>query len=73
MQVPVPVEVQVPVPTLPKGAAWPAALHELARQLDTGAVYDRDLPALTAALNTVLDAYARRPAVQARARTGRPW
>jgi hypothetical protein len=62
VQVPTTVEVQVPVPTLPKAAAWPAALTELARQLDTGAVYDRDLPALADALAAVLTAYRRRPA-----------
>lgn len=73
VQVPVRVEVPVPVAALPKGAGWPPVLTELARQLDTGTVYDRDLPALTTALNAVLDAYARRPAVQTRARTGRPW
>ncbi len=35
-------------------------LGDLATQLDAGAVYDRDLPALTAALNGVLDAFSRR-------------
>jgi hypothetical protein len=41
-------------------------LQELATQLDTGAIYDRDLPELTAALNHVLEAFARRPHVRRR-------
>ncbi|MEO8887794.1 MAG: hypothetical protein ABI429_00620 [Jatrophihabitantaceae bacterium] len=44
-------------------------LDELAAQLDTGALYDRDLPELTGALNRVLDAFGRRPNV--RQQTGR--
>ncbi len=48
---------RVDVPTLPRGGVkWVAALHELAGQLDGGLVYDRDLPALTAALEEVLAA-----------------
>jgi hypothetical protein len=35
---------EVPVATVPQGAAWPAALAPLATALDTGRVYDRDLP-----------------------------
>jgi hypothetical protein len=38
----------------------------LARQLEDGRVYDRDLAALAAALRTVLDAYIRRPYVRDR-------
>ncbi len=53
---------QVEVPTLPKGPAWAPALHELARQLDAGRVYDRDLGALADSLTEVLDALRRRPA-----------
>jgi hypothetical protein len=37
---------EVPVTTVPTGAAWPAALAQLATALDTGRIYDRDLPAL---------------------------
>lgn len=70
---PVTVAEQVESPVTPKGAGWIAALHELARQLDSGRVYDRDLPAMTDALNEVVDAYGRRPAVMARQRTGRDW
>ncbi len=35
-------------------------LGDLATQLDAGAVYDRDLPALTSALDGVRDAFSRR-------------
>lgn len=57
-------EVTVP----PKGAAWPAALTELERQIDTGRVYDRDLGALALSLDKVLRAFERRQASQ-RSRT----
>ncbi len=43
-----------------------ALLGELARQLDDGRIYDRDLAALTAALRTVLAAHSRRPWVRDR-------
>jgi hypothetical protein len=36
-------------------------LLELARQLDDGLVYDRDLGELATALSAVLEAYSRRP------------
>lgn len=52
---------EVPVATLPHGAAWPVALTQLATELDTGRVYDRDLPALAQALAGVADALDRRP------------
>ena len=52
---------EVPVATVPQGAAWPAALAQLATALDTGRVYDRDLPALAQALADVADALERRP------------
>ena len=52
---------EVPVTKIPKGAAWPAALDQLAAELDTGRVYDRDLPALAEALAGVADALDRRP------------
>jgi hypothetical protein len=51
---------EVHVATVPQGAAWPAALDMLATALDTGRVYDRDLPALTQALANVADALDRR-------------
>ncbi|MHB1474394.1 MAG: hypothetical protein ACYCV4_12395 [Dermatophilaceae bacterium] len=52
---------EVSVTTVPTGAAWPAALAQLAAALDTGRVYDRDLPALAQALVGVADALDRRP------------
>ena len=58
---------EVRSPTAPTRRAWSALLHELARQLDDGRVYDRDLPDLTAAINPVWDAYSRRPYVCGRA------
>lgn len=57
--VPVIEQVQVTVP--PKGARWAPALTELAHQIDTGKLYDRDLPALAAALSEVANALTRRP------------
>jgi len=52
---------EVPVTTVPKGAEWPAALAQLATALDTGRIYERDLPALAQALADVADALDRRP------------
>ena len=52
---------EVPVTTVPKGAEWSAALAQLATALDTGRVYDRDLPALAQALADVAGALDRRP------------
>jgi hypothetical protein len=59
---------EVPVTTVPKGAEWPAALAQLATALDTGRVYDRDLPALAQALADVADALDRRPGWRLRPR-----
>ena len=59
---------EVPVATVPQGAAWPAALAQLATALDTGRVYDRDLPALAQALAGVADALDRRPGWRRRRR-----
>jgi hypothetical protein len=53
-------KVEVEVETLPRGPGWAPALHTLAHQLDTGRVYDRDLPALTDAYLAVGDALRRR-------------
>ena len=53
-----------PPPARPRHAEWVGVLNELAEQLDTGALYDRDLPELTGALNQVLDAFGRRPYVR---------
>jgi hypothetical protein len=63
------VEVEAPAPTvraaeapppLPRGSGWDNVLHELARQLDTGRIYDRDLPDVTHALTAVTEALGRR-------------
>jgi hypothetical protein len=62
--------VQVRAPASPTRRDWPELLHQLARQLDDGRIYDRDLPGLTAALNAALEAYRRRPYVRTRTRTG---
>ncbi|MEO6144700.1 MAG: hypothetical protein ABIP19_12040 [Dermatophilaceae bacterium] len=59
---------EVPVPTVPQGAAWPAALTQLATALDTGRVYDRDLSALAQALAGVAEALDRRPGWRLRPR-----
>lgn len=50
---------QVEVAVLPKGPAWGPALRELARQVDTGQVYDRDLGAVAEGVSVVLEALAR--------------
>jgi hypothetical protein len=46
---------------------WPQLLIGLARQLDDGRVYDRDLPDLSVALTAVVDAYGRLPYVRRQA------
>ena len=43
---------------------WTVLLHQLAAQLASGAVYKRDLPRLTAALNEVLASLERRPEIR---------
>jgi hypothetical protein len=43
---------------------WPQALQELARQLDDGRIYDRDLSGLSVAVDAVLEACNRRPYVR---------
>ena len=52
----------------PRHQQWVEVLDELAAQLDSGAIYDRDLPELTGALNRALEAFGRRPYVRAQAR-----
>ena len=49
---------------------WGPLFTELARQLEDGLLYHRDLPDLAAALRGVLDAYGRRPYVRDRSRRG---
>src|SRR6059058_5259020 len=43
--------VEVPTPASPARRDWPALLQELGRQLDSGRVYDRDLPELAVTLD----------------------
>ena len=64
VRAPVVVTQHVEVPNVPKGAGWAAALRALAGQLDTGTVYDRDLPTLIEALHEVHAALARRPGLR---------
>ena len=59
-EVPVAVVERVEVPIAPSGAAWAPVLLQLARQIDTGRVYDRDLLALDDALGAVLRSLNRR-------------
>jgi hypothetical protein len=58
------VEVPVPVLVAPARRDWPGLLDQLARQVDDGRVYDRDLLDLSDALGAVLEAYRRRPYVR---------
>jgi hypothetical protein len=44
----------------PKHGEWPGLLLQLIRQLDRGAVYDRDLRVVAGALREVLAAFERR-------------
>ena len=51
----------VPVAVHPTSAReWARLLEELASKLDTGRVYDRDLPVLIPAANALIDALQRR-------------
>ncbi len=54
----------------PRGNEWSDLLRRLARQLDIGTLYYRDMPELTAALNDVLAAFERHRAVRERQRIG---
>jgi hypothetical protein len=56
--------VKVPVPATPARRDWPGLLEELARQIEDGRVYNRDLLDLSDALNTVLESYRRHPYVR---------
>jgi hypothetical protein len=59
--------VEMPTPIVPRRQDWPRLLGDLARQLEAGRIYDRDLLALAEALNAVHAAYSRRPFVRNRA------
>jgi hypothetical protein len=54
--------VAVPTPASPGRHDWPGLLQELVRHLDSGRVYDRDLPELAVTLDAVLVAVGRRSA-----------
>jgi len=60
VEVPVPVVQRIEVPHTPKGSGWADSLAELGRQLDTGRVYDRDLPAIVGSVEVLLAALTRR-------------
>src|SRR3954470_10131989 len=51
--------VEVPTPAAPGRQDWPRLLGELARQLEDGRIYGRDLLPLSVALNGVLEAFTR--------------
>lgn len=64
------IEIPVQQPTTsqsPRHQQWVPVLDELATQLNTGAIYDRDLQELIPALNRVLEAFGRRPYVRRQA------
>lgn len=61
---------EVPTPVVPTRRDWAPLLAELARQMEDGRVYERDLAALGAALDTVLEAYGFRHFVRDRFHTG---
>ena len=52
--------VEVPIPVAPRRQDWPRLLGDLARQLDDGRIYSRDLLSLSVPLNDVLEAFTRR-------------
>ncbi len=54
------VERRVEVPAPLRGPGWAAAITELTRQVDTGRLYDRDLPALAQAVVDLNQALQRR-------------
>jgi hypothetical protein len=56
--------VEVPAPVAPTRPDWARLLGELARQLEDGRIYDRDLFALGRALTAVHEAFCRRPYVK---------
>lgn len=59
----VPTVERVEVVASPKGSAWAPTLQELAKQLDTGRVYDRDLDVVADGVTAVFEALTRRLAL----------
>ncbi|PZS32995.1 MAG: hypothetical protein DLM59_07135 [Pseudonocardiales bacterium] len=66
VDVPVTVTETIEIVVPPRGAAWVDALRDLARQIDAGLVYDRDLPAMAEQLDQVRGALRRRPGLRLR-------
>lgn len=65
--------VEIPTPIAPKRQDWTRLLGDLARQIEDGRIYDRDLLALAGALNVVHEAFRHRTGV-GRAQTEQaPW
>jgi hypothetical protein len=58
---------------VPKRADWPGLLHDLARQIDDGRIYDRDLDDLASAINAVVDACVRRPVLRGQRGRASDW
>ena len=54
------VSVSTPAVQVPHHGEWGDTLREFCKQLDRGAVYDRDLPIVAVALREVLAAFERR-------------
>jgi hypothetical protein len=52
--------IELLVPLAPTRRDWARLLDDLARQLNDGRVYDRDLPGLARQLEPVVNAYRRR-------------
>ena len=69
VEVTVPVVETVEVVALPKGRGWADAMGELARQINAGLVYNRDLPAIATELDQVITALRRRPGLRSRRNT----
>lgn len=66
-------QVEVHVERRPQSVdEFAAVLVDLARRLDSGRIYDRDLPALDAAITALLDALLRRRDYPRPASTGFP-
>ena len=61
----------------PRGKEWAELLEQLARQLDNGRLYDRDLTAVRTALRLAVESSARRPGPRPprplRTRAYAPW
>ena len=55
--------VEIPTPIAPKRQDWTRLLGELARQIEDGRIYDRDLLSLSVALNAVYQSFGRRTGV----------